>query len=198
MDFYKVLNVSRNSSSADIKKAFRKLALIYHPDVNGSDESKTQKYKQITKAYETLYNENLRNQYDRDHGINRFTETSSTHTSSTQNSSFNSSKVTRKTMNYEQWKQSTNRQKDDDAEDIAYVCTTIYRNPWMDLDSKYPRSYGYFRRKQERERATKLAEAEKLMKSVESDAIENLRQKREERRKNHSSSYQDDNSCSIQ
>ena len=59
-NFYDVLGVQRNASEDDIRKAFRKLAVKYHPD-NGGDENK---FKEISEAYETLSDEKKRREYD--------------------------------------------------------------------------------------------------------------------------------------
>ena len=59
-NFYDVLGVQRNASEDDIRKAFRKLAVKYHPD-NGGDENK---FKEISEAYETLSNPDKRKEYD--------------------------------------------------------------------------------------------------------------------------------------
>ena len=59
-NFYDVLGVQRNASEDDIRKAFRKLAVKYHPD-NGGDE---EKFKEISEAYETLSNPDKRKEYD--------------------------------------------------------------------------------------------------------------------------------------
>ncbi|HNT30497.1 MAG TPA: molecular chaperone DnaJ, partial [bacterium] len=61
-DYYEVLGVARNASQAEIKKAFRKLALQYHPDKGGGDEAK---FKEINEAYEVLSNPDKRTNYDR-------------------------------------------------------------------------------------------------------------------------------------
>ena len=58
--FYDVLGVKKDASQDDIRKAFRKLAVKYHPD-NGGDEKK---FKEISEAYETLSNEKKRREYD--------------------------------------------------------------------------------------------------------------------------------------
>ena len=58
--FYDVLGVSKNASDDEIKKAFRKLAVKYHPD-RGGDEAK---FKEISEAYDTLSNPDKRKQYD--------------------------------------------------------------------------------------------------------------------------------------
>ena len=50
-DYYDVLGVSRDASADEIKKAFRKLAVRYHPDKEGGDEAK---FKEINEAYEVL------------------------------------------------------------------------------------------------------------------------------------------------
>ena len=59
-NFYDVLGVQKNASEDEIKKAFRKLAVKYHPD-NGGDENK---FKEIIEAYETLSNPDKRREYD--------------------------------------------------------------------------------------------------------------------------------------
>lgn len=66
-DFYKILNVSRTSTTNEIKEAYRKLAMILHPDRHDGDEKKTQKFKDISEAYDTLSNESKRFQYDVDY-----------------------------------------------------------------------------------------------------------------------------------
>ncbi|MCB5645774.1 DnaJ domain-containing protein, partial [Bifidobacterium breve] len=52
-DFYKVLGVSKDASADDIKKAYRKLARKYHPDVNKTKEAE-EKFKDISEAYDVL------------------------------------------------------------------------------------------------------------------------------------------------
>ncbi|EGI63256.1 DnaJ-like protein subfamily B member 6 [Acromyrmex echinatior] len=55
VDYYKVLEVQRTSSSADIKKAYRKLALKWHPDKNPDNlEEANKRFKEISEAYEVL------------------------------------------------------------------------------------------------------------------------------------------------
>ncbi len=63
-DYYEVLGVSRGASEADIKKAFRKLARKYHPDVNPGDKTAEHKFKEINEAYEVLSDAKKRQQYD--------------------------------------------------------------------------------------------------------------------------------------
>lgn len=63
-EYYKVLGVSKNASQDEIKKAYRKLAVKYHPDKNGGDKSAEDKFKKITEAYETLSDPEKRNKYD--------------------------------------------------------------------------------------------------------------------------------------
>lgn len=60
-DYYKILEVSKDASKEDIKKAFRKLAHKYHPDKNKGDDSK---FKEINEAYSVLSDDNKRAQYD--------------------------------------------------------------------------------------------------------------------------------------
>ncbi|MDO4281066.1 MAG: molecular chaperone DnaJ [Peptococcaceae bacterium] len=63
-DYYEVLGVEKNASDADIKKAFRKLARKYHPDVNPGDKDAEEKFKEINEAYDVLSDAQKRQQYD--------------------------------------------------------------------------------------------------------------------------------------
>ena len=63
-DYYKILGVSRDADKSDIKKAYRKLARRYHPDVN-SEASAEEKFKEINEAYEVLKDADKRQAYDR-------------------------------------------------------------------------------------------------------------------------------------
>ncbi|MCP5105283.1 MAG: molecular chaperone DnaJ [bacterium] len=63
-DYYKTLGVSRKASLTEIKKAYRKLARKYHPDLNPGDKASEKKFKEITEAYEVLRDPKKRNQYD--------------------------------------------------------------------------------------------------------------------------------------
>jgi DnaJ-class molecular chaperone len=63
-DYYKVLGVTKNASADDIKRAFRKLARKYHPDVNPGDKRSEEKFKEINEAYEVLSDAEKRRKYD--------------------------------------------------------------------------------------------------------------------------------------
>ncbi len=63
-DFYSVLGVSKNATAQEIKKAYRKLALKYHPDHNPGDKSAEEKFKKVSEAYEVLSNDEKRAKYD--------------------------------------------------------------------------------------------------------------------------------------
>ncbi len=63
-DYYQILGVPRDAETGDIKKAYRKLARQYHPDVN-EDASAEEKFKQVNEAYEVLKDEEKRKAYDR-------------------------------------------------------------------------------------------------------------------------------------
>lgn len=63
-DYYEVLGVGRDASDGDIKKAFRKLARKYHPDVNPGDKDAEVKFKEVNDAYATLSDPQKRQQYD--------------------------------------------------------------------------------------------------------------------------------------
>ncbi len=63
-DYYKTLGVGKKASLAEIKKAYRKLARKYHPDLNPGDKASEKKFKEITEAYEILKDSQKRSQYD--------------------------------------------------------------------------------------------------------------------------------------
>jgi DnaJ-class molecular chaperone len=64
-DLYKVLGVAENADEAAIKKAYRKLAKEYHPDVTGNDKKKTERFKEINEAYAVLGDKDKRAEYER-------------------------------------------------------------------------------------------------------------------------------------
>jgi molecular chaperone DnaJ len=64
-DYYEVLGVSRDAAEGDIKKAYRRLAMKFHPDRNPDDVTAEEKFKEATEAYEILTSEEKREAYDR-------------------------------------------------------------------------------------------------------------------------------------
>src|SRR5262245_53287961 len=64
-DLYKTLGVAESADEAAIKKAYRKLAKEYHPDVTGNDKKKTERFKEINEAYAVLGDAQKRKEYDR-------------------------------------------------------------------------------------------------------------------------------------
>jgi len=64
-DYYEILGVARDADAEAIKKAYRKLALQYHPDRNGGDKEAEEKFKEATEAYEVLRDADKRAAYDR-------------------------------------------------------------------------------------------------------------------------------------
>jgi curved DNA-binding protein len=65
IDYYKILEVDKNASEGDIKKAYRKLARKYHPDLNPKDETAKKKFQQINEANEVLSDPEKRKKYDK-------------------------------------------------------------------------------------------------------------------------------------
>ncbi|MEA2062582.1 MAG: molecular chaperone DnaJ [Gemmatimonadota bacterium] len=64
-DYYEVLGVGRDASGEEIKKAYRKQAVQYHPDKNPGDKEAEEKFKEMSEAYEVLHDSEKRAQYDR-------------------------------------------------------------------------------------------------------------------------------------
>ena len=63
-DYYKILGVSASIDKDGIKKAYRKLAVQYHPDKNPDDPTAEEKFREVTEAYQVLSNEVERKKYD--------------------------------------------------------------------------------------------------------------------------------------
>src|SRR5665647_1730711 len=63
-DFYEILGVAKTASADEIKKAYRKKAIQYHPDKNPGDKESEEKFKEAAEAYEVLSDEQKRQRYD--------------------------------------------------------------------------------------------------------------------------------------
>src|SRR5690606_9701157 len=64
-DYYEVLGVARSASAEEIKKAYRKIALKYHPDRNPGDKESEEKFKEAAEAYDVLSDADKKAKYDR-------------------------------------------------------------------------------------------------------------------------------------
>src|SRR5215813_13622741 len=67
MDLYIVLGVEHGASESDIKRAYRRLARRFHPDINPGDRAAEARFRQILEAYETLIDPDRRSRYDSGH-----------------------------------------------------------------------------------------------------------------------------------
>lgn len=81
-DYYKILGVTHNANADEIKKAYRRLALLYHPDKNQGDKAAEEKFKEIAEAYEVLSDPAKRQHYD---NLLAFGKTNKTNFTSQQN-----------------------------------------------------------------------------------------------------------------
>ena len=63
MDYYQILNIDKDANQEDIKKSYRQLALLYHPDKNPSPDAE-EKFKQISEAYQILSDPDKRSYYN--------------------------------------------------------------------------------------------------------------------------------------
>ena len=64
-DFYEILGVSKSANADELKRAYRKLAMQYHPDRNAGDKGAEQKFKDLNEAYDVLKDDQKRGAYDR-------------------------------------------------------------------------------------------------------------------------------------
>jgi DnaJ-class molecular chaperone len=64
-DFYKILGIKRSAKPRDIKKAFKKMSILHHPDKNPGDENALKKYQDVSAAYDMLNDVEKRRKYDK-------------------------------------------------------------------------------------------------------------------------------------
>ncbi|MBT8228993.1 MAG: DnaJ domain-containing protein, partial [Bacteroidia bacterium] len=64
-DYYEILGVAKDADQSTIKKAYRKVAMKFHPDKNPGDNAAEEKFKEAAEAYEVLSDDNKKARYDR-------------------------------------------------------------------------------------------------------------------------------------
>src|ERR1044071_1196532 len=64
-DYYEILGVTRTATEVELKQAYRRLAVQYHPDKNPGDKEAEEKFKEINEAYQILSQAEMRSRYDR-------------------------------------------------------------------------------------------------------------------------------------
>jgi len=84
-DYYKILEVSKDASQEELKKSYRRLAMIYHPDRNEGDKKSEEKFKEIVEAYEVLSNPAKRAEFDSFFGKKTTSSTSKNQTNTKKN-----------------------------------------------------------------------------------------------------------------
>lgn len=128
-DYYKVLGISKNASNEEIKKAYKKLAMEYHPDLNPSSDAE-EKMKEINEAYEYIAKERT-NKYNNSN--KSYNNESKTNNTSHQNTASSNNKTYATNENYEYY--------DANEED--------YNNDPFDFFSEFVNQYDYYEAKKE-------------------------------------------------
>ena len=64
-DYYEILGIAKNAEADEVKKAYRKMAMKFHPDKNPGDKSAEEKFKEAAEAYDVISDPQKRAQYDR-------------------------------------------------------------------------------------------------------------------------------------
>ena len=180
MDFYKLLNVSRSASASQIKKAFRKYALLYHPDVTGNDEAKTAKYNELYKAYETLSNEDTRYIYDAENPepySGAYDQSFDISNQSFRNTTFHNQKVEMLRDPPQQFKDAWTRMNSERMNMNMNMNTAGRMRP----PTEKQQVHRYYAKKAAREKAAAAEEYAKFKEDVFNNAINNLENSRRER-----------------
>ena len=147
IDYYRMLSVSKNATIAQIKTAYRKLALQYHPDTCTTDKKTAETiFKNITLAYQVLSNVDKKSEYDRSianysHSAtsNKYSGARNTVRDTTNGENFH---ISRDRFNVDEW--NAYHYGEDDEEPVVVV----RRTGWVDPTNKHQ---SYYRRKHSRE-----------------------------------------------
>ncbi len=118
-DLYQILGVQKTATADEIKSAYRKLAMKYHPDKNPGDKNAEEMFKKISSAYDVLGDTTKRNQYD-SYGSSSY--------SGAYNTGYNRGSTTEQYWNTGSWRQETQDDFDPFAQWFRYASSTSSQN----------------------------------------------------------------------
>ncbi|CAN0378643.1 unnamed protein product [Pylaiella littoralis] len=182
-DYYSILRVARTATNAEIKAAYRQIALVVHPDVNKGEKSSEDEFKNASEAYSVLADEEQRRIYDRTLGVRKVNSSSTRWADAAKKTKAQQPLYTAKpppgmkTHNEAEWKA------------WHYGVNAIQKEAfvqeanWLDLEGN--RHQDYFRRQEKKEKAMYgVGRGQKFNASRQRhDVIERVRMRRETRLK---------------
>lgn len=124
-DYYAILGVPRTATTADIKRAYRKLAKQYHPDINDNPDA-AQRFRELTEAYDTLTDPDRRRRYDR------------LHTANGTGGKSTGGKSTGAGSSWRDYTRSSNRAGTGNGSQAASRVLKVLEDTWMEIRRRHP------------------------------------------------------------